>query len=46
MPYKHVIKVSDKVYYTLKELAKELNLESPNQVIKHMLKNYLNKEVD
>ena len=40
MPLKHAIKVSKHVYIKLKELAAKWNLESPNQVLEKLLKEY------
>jgi predicted CopG family antitoxin len=37
MPYKHVIKVSDKVYEKIQELMKTTGIESPNQVLEKLL---------
>jgi len=37
MPYKHAIKVSDKVYEKLQELMKATGAESPNQVLEKLL---------
>ena len=37
MPYKHVVKVSDKVYEKLQELMKATGAESPNQVLEKLL---------
>jgi len=37
MPLKHTIKVSDRVYEKLWELARRYNLESPNQLLEKLL---------
>ena len=37
MPYKRAVKVSDRVYERLRELAKAAGLESPNQVLEVLL---------
>jgi hypothetical protein len=37
MPYKHAIKVSEKVYKKLIELTRKHGLESPNQLLEKLL---------
>jgi len=46
MVYRNKIYVSDKTWKIIKELQEEWKLESPHQVVKKILKEYLNKEVD
>jgi len=37
MPYRHAVKVSERVYRMLLELTKKHNLESPNQLLERSL---------
>jgi hypothetical protein len=37
MPYRHAVKVSERVYRMLLELTRKHNLESPNQLLERLL---------